>query len=606
MPVDNPASSMRAVHEEVRKEWRTKAEEHSVSAVYGGHTVDEELEEHYIDEGMISEDTTACSAEQEYEAKMKHMTDVIDKNDSYDVVSKSTQREPGALFIDATWVMALRDDKWKARLCARDYNTTKRDDLFAPGSSTLTNKIIDFVAEKRGYESWELDVTAAYNTLPEPEDVYMKPPKEWLELRREAGESVDVIWKMKRLLPGRRIAARMWVDHVGVTLRSLDFLQDTALPQFFVHPVFGISCEVHMDDIHGAGPKQHNREMINKIGELLTLKKSDCYGPGEQYEHLKRVRHLYPEGRLIAPNKKYVEGVAEALGLSKCKPAKTPEVEANRRTQEDSLEVLDGEWGSAFRSHACTLMYAGHDIAEAQHAIRELTCDLREPTVSSWTRLKHTTRYLTGVQGEGLWYPKAGNTSILHVKTDTDWAGSRVDRKSCTCYVISCGGCTLNVTSIGQSIHAQSSGEAEFYGGVSGLSAAICVRHILSFFGFNTKIQLGSDSSAARAVMARAGVGKIRHLEVKTLWIQELVKKNEVTVVTEKGTTNVADIGTKILNYPRIMMLKRALGIRKFIDRHHLPEVLATSAEDTSDNTNTQNTEQIAAIVAAVVATLHV
>ena len=88
--------------------------------------------------------------------------------------------------------------------------------------------------------------------------------------------------------------------------------------------------------------------------------------------------------------------------------------------------------------------------------------------------------------------------------------------------------------------------------------------------------------------------------------IQELVKKNEVTVVTEKGTTNVADIGTKILNYPRIMMLKRALGIRKFIDRHHLPEVLATSAEDTSDNTNTQNTEQIAAIVAAVVATLHV
>ena len=86
-------------------------------------------------------------------------------------------------------------------MCARDYNTVKRDDLFAPGSSTLTNKIIDFVAEKRGYESWELDVTAAYSTLPEPETVYLKPPKEWLELRRESGQRVDVLWKMKRLLP---------------------------------------------------------------------------------------------------------------------------------------------------------------------------------------------------------------------------------------------------------------------------------------------------------------------------------------------------------------------------------------------------------------------
>jgi len=88
-------------------------------------------------------------------------------------------------------------------------------DLFAPGSTQLTRRVIDFKAVRRGLCSYTVDVVAAYNTLEEPEDVVVTPPAEWLQLQAAERKSTNVLWRMKKLLPGRRIAAQIWVDHVG-------------------------------------------------------------------------------------------------------------------------------------------------------------------------------------------------------------------------------------------------------------------------------------------------------------------------------------------------------------------------------------------------------
>jgi len=166
----------------------------------------------------------------------------------------------------------------------------------------------------------------------------------------------------------------------------------------------------------------------------------------------------------------------------------------------------------------------------------------------------------------------------------------------------------LNVTSTGQSIHAQSSGESEFYGNVSGISAGVCVRHILKFFGFETQIVLASGSSAARAVLARAGVGKIRHLEVKTLWVQDMVRDRKVIVRAVRGELNVSDIGTKILGYSRMQFLKRQLGIRKYIGKHEIPVELEAPPPKTTTKTE-QDTyldeQQVAKIIAVALAAVR-
>jgi hypothetical protein len=81
--------------------------------------------------------------------------------------------------------------------------------------------------------SYTVDVTAAYNKLDEPENVVVTPPAEWLQFQAAEGKPTNVLWRMKKLLPGRGIAAKIWVDHVGAQLKSFGFDQCPGHPQLF-------------------------------------------------------------------------------------------------------------------------------------------------------------------------------------------------------------------------------------------------------------------------------------------------------------------------------------------------------------------------------------
>ena len=55
------------------------------------------------------------------------------------------------------------------------------------------------------------------------------------------------------------------------------------------------------------------------------------------------------------------------------------------------------------------------------------------------------------------------------------------------------------------------------------------------------------DSSAAIGVAGRKGNGKLRHVRVGDLWIQELVEEEEVMLKKIQGIQNIADAFTKHL-----------------------------------------------------------
>ena len=55
------------------------------------------------------------------------------------------------------------------------------------------------------------------------------------------------------------------------------------------------------------------------------------------------------------------------------------------------------------------------------------------------------------------------------------------------------------------------------------------------------------DSSAAIGICKRTGVGKIRHLDTRLLWIQDLVRDGRISVQKVCGTQNPADLMTKHL-----------------------------------------------------------
>jgi hypothetical protein len=60
-------------------------------------------------------------------------------------------------------------------------------------------------------------------------------------------------------------------------------------------------------------------------------------------------------------------------------------------------------------------------------------------------------------------------------------------------------------------------------------------------------VRAWTDSSAALGIASRSGLGKLRHLETHTLWLQEKVRTGAIMVKKVRGEVNPADIFTKHL-----------------------------------------------------------
>ena len=63
--------------------------------------------------------------------------------------------------------------------------------------------------------------------------------------------------------------------------------------------------------------------------------------------------------------------------------------------------------------------------------------------------------------------------------------------------------------------------------------------------GWGAKIRLLVDSSVAKSIAFRTGLGKLRHLEIQFLWLQEAVRAKKVVLSKVRGDVNPADILTK-------------------------------------------------------------
>jgi len=92
-----------------------------------------------------------------------------------------------------------------------------------------------------------------------------------------------------------------------------------------------------------------------------------------------------------------------------------------------------------------------------------------------------------------------------------------------------------------------SSGEAEFYGAVKGAAAGLGMKALYRDIGYQLPLRLWTDSSAAVGICSRQGLGKLRHLECTSLWIQQRIRLCELEVRKIAGEVNPADLYTKHL-----------------------------------------------------------
>ena len=69
------------------------------------------------------------------------------------------------------------------------------------------------------------------------------------------------------------------------------------------------------------------------------------------------------------------------------------------------------------------------------------------------------------------------------------------------------------------------------------------------------KVRVHADSAAAIGICRRSGIGRVRHLAVGQLWVQEGLRRGDFTLFKVQGDRNPADILTKCV-------------AREVLDRH--------------------------------------
>ena len=76
-------------------------------------------------------------------------------------------------------------------------------------------------------------------------------------------------------------------------------------------------------------------------------------------------------------------------------------------------------------------------------------------------------------------------------------------------------------------------------------------------------VRMHADSAAAIGICRRSGIGRVRHLAVGQLWVQEGLRRGDFTLFKVRGDQNPADVLTT--SVPREVLDRhlRTLGLQR-------------------------------------------
>ena len=275
-----------------------------------------------------------------------------------------------------------------------------------------------------------------------------------------------------------------------------------------------------------------------------------------------------------------------------------------------------------FRKCTGSALYLAQDRTDIQRSVNSLASYLANPTEYSWRKLLRLGRYLIGTVDYGTFLKKVDpniyreGTVELRGFPDTDFAGKEAKRKSTTCGVIRADGVNLATFVRRQDVITISSGESEFYGFGSVCLDSKLIRDMFLWFGFKVEWSVATDSSSAKGMALRQGVGKVRHMDTRALWVQQAVLKLGLKAKKVCGRDNPADIGTKAHSSEEHERLCHLVGVRRISEEWtSVPEVevhaLTRSSSATSPssslsssliNNNNIRKEPASSVKAALVA----
>ena len=159
-------------------------------------------------------------------------------------------------------------------------------------------------------------------------------------------------------------------------------------------------------------------------------------------------------------------------------------------------------------------------------------------------------------------FPYQEMPSEIRAVTDANWAGELEGLRSTSCGWIYFSDHLPETYSSTQQIVALSTAESEYISITKGAAHALEVRSAMVEFGITFNVVCETDTSAGRAMATRRGVGRVRHLDARLLWLQQLCAEGVVKVRAKPGEHNEADLGTKMVHLRRMASLLKGIPLR--------------------------------------------
>jgi hypothetical protein len=313
----------------------------------------------------------------------------------------------------------------------------------------------------------------------------------------------------------------------------------------YVHHEKGLIVMTHVDDFLVTGSLIPATWFENELTKQFEIT-STTLGKDHEREgkYLNRLIVWTEEGISIEGDLKHAQILLSEWGMTECKGVSTPVVRDEEEVDLANDIILPDKEATRFRRAAARINYMSQDRPDLSDGSRKLSQGMSVPKQSDEIRLKRVLRYIRD-------HPRCINLmrwqsecSMLALLVDSDWAGDKVSRKSCS------GGCIMNGCHLIshwsklQGTIALSSGEAELNAAVKGVSEVIGLQELSKELGNEVTVTLGTDASVCKSILLRHGSGRIKHLTTKQLWIQGAIETYGFKVVKIPRDINSADLMT--------------------------------------------------------------
>ena len=213
--------------------------------------------------------------------------------------------------------------------------------------------------------------------------------------------------------------------------------------------------------------------------------------------------------------------------------------------EEEEAWPLPPETAAHFRTMAARANYLSLDRPDIGYAAKECCRRMSGPTSQDWLALMRLIRFLAGSPRTVYHLPWQDEVRVIRTFVDTDFAGCLRTRKSTSGGIAMLGSHLIKHWATTQKVIALSSGEAELAGIVKGACEGLGLLSVARDLGMETCLEVLADSSAAIGICRRTGIGKVRHLAVGQLWVQERVRGGDFALTKHPGEQNPADMLTK-------------------------------------------------------------